>query len=345
MASKAHLMGSGFGIILRFLLIVLALSNTAAYSADGNVVNAAKREGEVILYTVMSADNGAVMTEAFQKKYPGITVRNWWGSTESMLSKVLTEARAGALNADVIFSGGSEMQVFKKRGLLQKYVSPEASGIPDDFKDREGYWINVHPLSMVTAYNTDQVKPRDAPQTYEDLLKPQWKGKMSMERLEYDWFATLQKVWGREKALAYCRSLARQDIRFDSGHTKIASLVAAGDIPIGINMYEYRIAALKKEGAKIDWVALDPVVSILEVAAITSVPAHPNAARLFVDFLLSVDGQNLIRSFGRIPGRRGIEPLDKELAKIKPHPTDLATIYKVGLDVFGKEYREIFGLQ
>lgn len=345
MTSKDQFMGSKFSGPLRLVLIILALSNTVAYCADGNVVNAAKREGEVILYTVMSADNGAVMTEAFQRKYPGITVRSWWGSTESMLSKVLTEARAGALNADVIFSGGSEMQVFKKRGLLQKYISAEASGIPDDFKDPEGYWINVHPLSMVTAYNTDQVKPRDVPQTYEDLLKPQWKGKMSMERLEYDWFATLQKVWGREKALAYCRSLATQNIRFDSGHTKIASLVAAGDIPIGINMYEYRIAALKKEGAKIDWVALDPVVSILEVVAITSAAAHPNAARLFVDFMLSVDGQNLIRSFGRIPGRRGIEPLDKELAKIKPHPTDLGTIYKVGLDVFGKEYREIFGLQ
>jgi iron(III) transport system substrate-binding protein len=262
-----------------------------------------------------------------------------------MLSKVLTEARSGALKADVIFSGGSEMQVFKKRGLLRKYISAEANGIPEDFRDPEGYWINVHPLSMVTAYNTDQVKARDAPQTYEDLLKPQWKGKMSMERLEYDWFATLQKVWGREKAIAYCKNLATQDIRFDSGHTKIASLVAAGDIPIGINMYEYRIAALKKQGAKIDWVALEPVVSILEVAAITSAPAHPNAARLLVDFMLSVEGQNLIRSFGRIPGRRGIEPLDKDLAKIKPHPTDLATIYKVGLDVFGKEYREIFGLQ
>src|SRR5712692_7023635 len=68
--------------------------------------------------------------------------------------------------------------------------------------------------------------------------------------------------------------------------------------PIGINMYEYRIASLKKEGAKIDWVALEPVVSILEVVAITSTAAHPNAAKLLADFMLSVDGQNLIRGFG-----------------------------------------------
>ena len=345
MISNGSMIREALCRLLYFSTVVPALLNAVVYAAETTTVNAAKKEGEIILYTVMSADNDKVMVEAFQKKYPGITVKSWWGSTETMLNRVLTEARAGAVQADVIFSGGSEMQVFKKRGLLQKYVSPEAKAIPEDFRDPEGYWTNVHPLSMITAYNTDQVKVQDAPRTYEDLLKPQFKGKMSMERLEYDWFATLIKIWGREKAIAYFKKLAAQDIRFDSGHTKIASMVAAGDVAIGINMYEYRIASLKKEGAKIDWAALEPVVSILEVIALVANAPHPNASKLFVDFMLSVDGQNLIRGFGRIPGRRGIEPLDKDIAKIKPIPTDVATIYKVGLDVFGKEYREIFGLQ
>lgn len=346
MRYKSPQIGIVYAGVLWFSIFGLTLLiSTSTYSAQSSVVNGAKKEGEVVLYTVMSADNNQVMRRAFEKKYPGVVVKSWWGSTEAMLSRVLTETRSKALQADVIFSGGSEMQVFKKRGLLQKYISPEAQGIPKDFRDPEGYWTNVHPLSMVTAYNTDQVKPQDAPHTYEDLLKPQWKDKMSMDRFEYDWFATLQKVWGREKALAFCQKLATQNIRFDSGHTKIATLVAAGDIPIGINMYEYRVASLKKEGARIDWVALAPVISILEVVAITSTAVHPNAAKLLVDFMLSVDGQNLIRDFGRVPGRRGIEPLDKEIAKIESVPTDTATIYKVGLDVFGKEYREIFGLQ
>ena len=345
MNSIASLIHKRLRSILCFSTLMLVILNSVAHSAESATVNAAKKETEIILYTVMSADNDRVMVDAFQKKYPGITVKSWWGSTETMLSRVLTEARSGAVQADVIFSGGSEMQVFKKRGLLQKYISPEAKAIPEGFKDPEGYWANVHPLSMITAYNTDQVKLQDAPRTYEDLLKPQFKGKMSMERLEYDWFATLIKVWGREKAIAYFKKLAAQDIRFDSGHTKIATMVAAGDIPIGINMYEYRIASLKKDGAKIDWVALDPVVSILEVIALVSNAPHPNASKLFVDFMLSVDAQNLIRSFGRIPGRRGMEPLDRDIARIKPIPTDLTTIYNVGLDVFGKEYREIFGLQ
>ena len=346
MRKKFPQIGIVYAGVLRFSIFGLTLLiSTSTYSAESSDVNRAKKEGEVILYTVMSSDNNQDMMQAFEKRYPGVVVKSWWGSAEAMLNRVLTEALSRALKADVIFSGGSEMQVFKKRGLLQKHISPEARGIPEDFRDPEGYWTNVHPLSMVTAYNTDQVKPQDAPQTYEDLLKPQWKDKMSMERLEYDWFATLQKVWGRDKAIAFCRKLAAQNIRFDSGHTKIATMVAAGDIHIGINMYEYRISSMKKQGQRIDWVALDPVISILEVVAMTSTAAHPNASKLLVDFMLSVDGQNLIRDFGRVPGRRGIEPLDKEIAKIKPVPTDTAAIYKVGLDVFGKEYREIFGLQ
>jgi len=260
MLSNAPVIHKGLRHVSCLSTLILALLNGVAYCAETNTVNAAKKEGEIILYTVMSADNDRVMVQAFQKKYPGIPVKSWWGSTEAMLSRVLTEARSGAVQADVIFSGGSEMQVFKKRVLLQKYISAEAKAIPEDFRDPEGYWTNVHPLSMITAYNTDQVKHQDAPRTYEDLLKPQFKGKMSMERLEYDWFATLIKVWGREKAIAYFKKLAAQDIRFDSGHTKIATMVAAGDIPIGINMYEYRIASLKKEGAKVDCVALEPVV-------------------------------------------------------------------------------------
>ncbi len=346
MRKKSPQIGIAYGGVLQFSIFGLTLLiSISTHSAESRIVNQAKKEGEVVLYTVMSSDNNQAMMQAFEKRYPGVVVKSWWGSTEAMLNRVLTEARSRALKTDVIFSGGSEMQVFKKRCLLQKYISPEAQGIPEDFRDPEGYWTNVHPLSMVTAYNTDQVKPQDAPQTYEDLLKPQWKDRMSMERLEYDWFATLQKVWGKDKAIAFCRRLATQNIRFDSGHTKIATMVAAGDISIGINMYEYRISSMKKQGQRIDWVALDPVISILEVVAINSTAGHPNAAKLLVDFMLSVDGQNLIRDFGRVPGRRGIEPLDKDIAKIKAVPTDTATIYKVGLDVFGKEYREIFGLQ
>ncbi|MBI4524621.1 MAG: extracellular solute-binding protein [Deltaproteobacteria bacterium] len=315
------------------------------YAAESRRVDAATKEGKLVLYTVMNAGDNQVLMRTFEKKFPGIMVEGFRGGTGALLNKVLTEARAKSLKADVIFAGGSEMQVFKKQGVLEKYVSPEATAIADGFKDSEGYWTTVHPLMLVTAYNTQLVKPQDAPKSYEDLLKPQWKGNMIMDRVEYDWFATLQKIWGREKAIDYAKKLATQNIKFMTGHANIAQLVAAGEAPIGINMYAYYVSGIKRKGSTIDWVALDPVVAILQVIGMSSDASHPNAAKLFVDFILSVDGQNLIKSFGRIPGRRDVEPLYEELGKIKAHPTDTTSIYHHGLEKFGKEYRDIFGLK
>ncbi|MBI4523016.1 MAG: extracellular solute-binding protein [Deltaproteobacteria bacterium] len=326
-------------------LVLSSFLGTRIYAAEGQRLKAAKKEAKVVLYTVMNVKDNEALKSTFEKKYPGIVVEGFRGGSGAVINKVLTEARAGSLKADVIFAGGSEMQVFKKEGLLQKYVSPEAAAIPVGFKDPDGYWTNVHPLMLVTAFNTRLVTAADAPQTYEDLLKPQWKGNMMMDRVEYDWFATLQKVWGRDRTIAFAKKLATQNIKFMTGHSAIAQLVAAGEAMIGINMYAYRVSLLKQKGATIDWVALDPVVAILETVAVTSSAPHPNAARLLVDFMLAVDGQRLIRNFGRIPGRTDIQPRNEELGKIKGYPTDTDSIYERGLEAFGKEYREIFGLQ
>ncbi len=328
-----------------FLLVFGVFAGDVGYSAESPWLEAAKKEGSVVLYTVMNAKDNEVLMRTFEKKYPGIAIDGFRGGSGAIINKVLTEARAKSLRADVIFAGGSEMQVFKKEGLLQKYVSPEAEGISEGFKDSDGYWTNVHPLMLVTAYNTGLVNPGDVPQSYEDLLRPQWRGNMMMDRVEYDWFATLQKVWGREKTVEFARRLAGQNIKFMTGHATIAQLIAAGEAKIGINMYAYYVSGLKRKGSPIDWVALDPVVAILETVGVTSRAPHPNAAKVLVDFMLSSDGQNLIRTFGRIPGRTSVKPLYEELEKIKGIPTDTASIYQRGLEVFAKEYREIFGLQ
>ena len=142
-----------------------------------------KKEGKVILYTMMNAKDNDVMSRSFEKKYPGIIVEGYRGGPEALVNKVLTEARAGALKADVVFGGGSELQIFKKAGLLAPYVSSETRGISEAFRDPDGYWTTVHLLEMVTAYNTNQIRASDLPKTYEDLLKPEFKGKMMMDRL------------------------------------------------------------------------------------------------------------------------------------------------------------------
>jgi iron(III) transport system substrate-binding protein len=330
-----------------FFILILwtTLAMERSYSAESKFAEPGKKEGKVILYTMMNAKDNDVISRSFEKKYPGIVVEGYRGGPEALVNKVLTEARAGALKADVIFGGGSELQIFKKNGLLAPYVSSETKGIPEDFRDPEGYWTTVHLLEMVTAYNTNQVRPSDLPKTYEDLLKPEFKGKMMMEPFDYAWFATMQKVWGRDKTIAFCRRLAAQNIRFLAGHTNIANLVAAGESSIGINIFAYRISTLRKDGASINWVPLNPVVTMLESVALSGRAGNPKTAELLIDFMLSVEGQNLIKSFGRTPVKAGVEIPDEQLAKIKPYPIDIATIYREGLESFGKEFRTIFDIK
>jgi iron(III) transport system substrate-binding protein len=327
-----------------FLVFVLVLGTIlpvhVLYSAEGG-----KKGGKVVLYTMMNAKDNDVLSRAFEKKYPGIVVEGYRGGPEALVNKVMTEARAGAVRADVIFGGASELQIFKKEGLLAPYVSSETKGIRDDFRDPGGYWTTVHLLEMTTAYNTNQIRPADVPKSYEDLLKPEFKGKMMMEGFDYAWFATMQKLWGREKTVSFCERLATQNVRFVRGHTNIANMVAAGEGSIGINLFAYRVSSLRKDGAPIDWVAFDPVVTMLESVALARRAVNVDPAKLLIDFMLSVEGQHVIRSFGRTPVKAGVEIPDEQLAKIKPYPIDIATIYREGLEPFGKEFRRIFDIK
>jgi iron(III) transport system substrate-binding protein len=327
-----------------FLVFVLVLGTIlpirVLYSAE-----AGKKGGKVVLYTMMNAKDNDVLSRAFEKKHSGIVVEGYRGGPEALVNKVMTEARAGAVRADVIFGGASELQIFKKEGLLAPYVSSETKGIRDDFRDPDGYWTTVHLLEMTTAYNTDQIRPADVPKSYEDLLKPAFKGKMMMEGFDYAWFATMQKLWGREKTVSFCERLAAQNVRFVRGHTNIANLVAAGEGSIGINLFAYRVSSLKKGGAPIDWVAFDPVVTMLESVSLARRAVNVDPAKLLIDFMLSVEGQHVIKSFGRTPVKAGVEIPDEQLAKIKPYPIDIATIYREGLEPFGKEFRRIFDIK
>jgi iron(III) transport system substrate-binding protein len=131
----------------------------------------------------------------------------------------------------------------------------------------------------------------------------------------YEWFLKLLKIWGEEKGMAYFKRLAQQNPGFRIGSSQIADLVAAGENPIGINTYSTTIEDLKAKGAPLEWVPLDPVVAILHPIAITAQAPHPNAARLFVDYVLSKEGMTVLRGFKRIPSRPDVEPMVPRLTK------------------------------
>ena len=304
----------------RSLLLAVSLAwfcaSPAPARGDEAVVEAAKKEGVMTLYTSMSVDQAQTMLNAFKAKYPFIEPRMFRAVGERLLTKILTEAQSGRYEFDVVQSAETQAYFLQKKNLLMKYVSPEAKALPKAFVDPQGYWAAVYLMPNVIGYNTRIVKRDEAPRTYQDLLNPKWRGKIATDSTKPEWFAWLLKRMGEEKGLAYMKQLAAQDLRLYVGQTLITNLLASGEFPLALNDYLHTVEDTKRKGAPIDWVAQDVVFTKFQPIEIGARPPHPNAAKLFVDFVLSYEGQKIIASFARVPTRPGVPTIIAGLDKL-----------------------------
>lgn len=179
----------------------------------------------------------------------------------------------------------------------------------------------VYIVTNVPGYNTRLVAARDAPRTYMDLLDPKWKGKLGMDADEGEWFTALISIWGKEKTVNYFRALVRQEPSLRRGHTLLAQLTAAGEFPVAVNLFGYRPLEMQLQGAPIEIVNADPVIARSWGMFLARRAPHPNAGRLFIDYVLSVEGQNVIASFGRTVLRPGIKQKHPRLVEgLKLYP-------------------------
>jgi iron(III) transport system substrate-binding protein len=300
-----------------FLLLVLGSSVSAAYSASNQeaLIEGAKKEGTLVFYTSMTADQAQKVLDAFKAKYPFVQPKIFRAVGERLLTKIMAEAQAGKYEFDAVQSAESQAYFLKKKNLLLKYVSPEVKSIQKPFFDPEGYWAAVYIMPNVIAYNTSMVNRNEVPKSDEDLLNPKWKGKMAMDYTKPEWFAWKVRRMGEEKGLAYMKKLGAQEFRLYPGISLLTHLLAAGEFPLVLNTYLHNAEEVKRKGGPVDWIAQDPVFTKFQPLGIGVKAQHPNAAKLFVDFMFSEEGQKIIASFGRVPTRRGVttkvEGLDK----------------------------------
>jgi iron(III) transport system substrate-binding protein len=138
---------------------------------------------------------------------------------------------------------------------------------------------------------------------------------MGLDDKQYIWFDGLLKVMGREKGLAYFKRLATQAIHFRSGNTLLANLLAAGEFGVLINARPESVDELKQKGAPVEWVAPRPTTANLLPIAVARNALHPNAARLFMDYMLSEEGQKRLSAMGRTPARSGIGAANPRLSQ------------------------------
>lgn len=294
----------------------------------------------MILYASMNLEEANKTIRSFEEKYPFLKVKLTRTGSERLLTRILTEARAKKNFADVIQTVEFSMHTLRNNGILGRYLSLENRFYPDEFKE-EGYWTAVYYNPYVAAYNTRLVPREKLPKVYRDLLNPAWKSKMMMEGTKVDWFAGMLQIMGREEGLIFMRELSRQEVMLRTGHNLLAQLIAAGEALIDINIPASSVERLKKTGAPIDWVALGPAPAVMVGAGITSQPAHPNAARLYIDFVLSSEGQRLIRSFGPLVARSDLSEDQTGITKgMKSVPVNPNLAEKI--DEYSKLLREIF---
>jgi iron(III) transport system substrate-binding protein len=202
-----------------------------------------------------------------------------------------------------------------KANLIDPYLSPSRKGIAPEFMDRQGYWTTFYHLAVVLGYNTEKVKRDEAPKTYEDLLDPKWKSRMSLDQTDMHLFGTMVEYWGREKALTYFRKLAENDPSMRRGKTLQAQILGAGEVHVAPWLYGYRPLAMKREGAPVDISLLKPVLSVPTYLLLAKNASHPHSAALFLDWALSQEGimKVFAEELGRGVPRTGYKDIFPEL--------------------------------
>ena len=305
------------------------------------LVDGAKKEGsELSIYTSVPVDDMAVLTTAFEKKY-GIKVRVWRAGSEKVLQRAVTETRANRFDVDIIETNGPEMESLHREKILQEVVSPYTADLitPAIMPHRE--WVGTRMNIFTMAYNTNLIKKEDLPKTYQDLLNPKWKGKLGVEAEDIDWFAGVIGELGEAKGLKLFRDIvATNGISVRKGHTLLTNLVASGEVPMSLTVYNYKAEQLKNKGAPIEWFAIPPAIARPNGVGVARRAPHPNAAVLFFDFMIT-DAQAILLKRDYVPASKKI---DTNLNKMPIKFVDPKVILDEN-DKWSKLYEEIITKQ
>jgi iron(III) transport system substrate-binding protein len=287
------------------ILAALLAVATSVHAADAGLVQAARKEGTVSFYTTLTVNDARALIEAFERRH-GVKVSLWRAGSEKIVQRATTEARAGRHDADVFEMNGPQMEILHREKLLARFDSPVLRDIPEAALPAHREYVPDRFAFYVLAYNTRIVKPSDVPASYEDLLKPEWRGRIGIEASDVVWFAALARAMGEERGLAYFRKLAASKPDLRTGHILIAELLAAGEIPITLTAYNNNIETLRRKGAPVQWKALQPAFGRPSAIGIARRAPHPNAAALFTEFVLSREGQEILASLNRVPSSRAV---------------------------------------
>ena len=331
------------GLVLSFL-VWAALFPGLVSAQDAKLVDAAKKEGgKVVIYGSLENDTMDLIAAAWKKK-TGLEVDYWREAANKVTDRVATESRAGKPLFDVVLTTKATMQLIQKDGFLSKYDSPSARAFPKEFVDP-----NLGPTYRNTiigiVYNTGVIKPADAPKSLEDLVKPQYKGKVvvpdaSQHTTTAQWMASLHKVMGgKEKADKFIRDLAATKPLLVPSLTPAGERITTGEAPIGIAFLK-NVVFYGRKGVPLDYVRLGKFMGDGQSITLAAKPVHTNAGKAFVDFFLSEEGLRIMADIGEFVTRKGIYPPLPDANKIQM--VEMDELDQKGFAEKMAEYKKIF---
>jgi iron(III) transport system substrate-binding protein len=293
-----------------------SLADLAAYSGPDRtqrLIDGAKKEGGVTLYSSATVADQTAIANAFQAKY-GVKVTLWRGSSEDIRHRAMTEYGAGRYEVDLAETAGPDMEAMVREQLLQPVNTPISAELIPQATFKHHAWYATRLSVFVGAYNTAIIKAADAPKTYEDLTNPKFKGKLGIEADDANWFLSVVGAMGEEKGLKLFREIvAKNGMSVRKGHTLLANFVGSGEVPLALTAYSYRVEQMKNvEGAPVELLYLPPVVALPTGAGVFKRAPHPHAALLLLDFYLT-DAQKILASREAVP----VDP------RVKPAPKDM----------------------
>ena len=315
------------------------MANYSGADRVQRLIDGAKKEGPLSLYTSAQTDDIGALTAAFEKKY-GIKSTIWRAGSEKVLQRAVTEARGNRHTVDIIETNGPELESMSREKILQAVKSPVLTQLMPQALRPHGEWVGTRLNVFVQAWNTKLVKKEELPKSWEDLLHPRWKGRLGIEAEDQDWLSGVCAEIGEAKGVKLFKDIvAANGMSVRKGHTLLTQLVVSGEIPFALTVYNYKAEQLKDKGAPIDWFSIGTPIARPNGIGVLRAAPNPNSAILFFDYELSEEGQKVLASRDFVPTNTKVDsPFTKGPMKFVDSRVMLDEY-----DKWNKLYEDIFG--
>ena len=323
------------------LLFILFTQLASAQTTQ--LIQAAKKEGgKVVLYTSMETFTADALKKAFETK-TGLQMEYWRGGSTEVIDRVLGEHRVGKPLFDAVATTGDHMHLMFKEGAFTKYESPLLKGFAKDAID-PNLGARYRNILYGVIYNKAGIKASEAPKTLEDIVKPEYRGKLVMPHpvnhtLTTQWLASLDKLMPKNRAEKFIRDLAAAKPIFVESIVPAADRVGTGETPIGITFVRF-VLTYNKQGANLDYVRDYTMLGDGQYISLAAKAPRPSAGKAFIDFFLDEESMRIQANTGEFVNRKGVYPPLPDADKIK-----FVQMYQFGKEDFEtrkKEYQKIF---